>query len=131
MMLKILNSREKKRLADRLAAEYGTGLGIFDGYDVMEGGGDVWVASRECLTQDLSGLKVDSLGLQVVRGGVPTIHGVQMLFKSAKATELDESEAKTFLDGRPIGRTGKIMSYRGHPLGRAVEAEGGSMRSRD
>ncbi len=114
MMLKIMNTREVKKLAGQLADRYGVDPNLFDGLVLMRGGGDVWAASRECLQADLTGLTVDSIGLQIIRAGKPTVHGVQLLFETAEATELPEEDALTFIGGG-MNLEG-VVSYRRHPL---------------
>ena len=128
MKAKILNSREKRKLAGELSREYGTEANIFDGHELLQSGKDVWVASRGCLKQNLEGLRVDSLGLLLIRGGRPTIHGVQLLFKTADLTKLTEDEAKRFIVGEPVGKKGAVASYREHPLDLAEESPQGMKR---
>jgi hypothetical protein len=130
MMMRILNSREKKRLADALAKEYGTDPKLFDGLDVLESGRDVWVSSRACLMQDLKGLSVDSIGLQIIRDGAPTIHGVQLLFDGAKSHELAAGAAREFIDGKTVAGEGNLASYGGHMLDLAEETDGGIRRGK-
>jgi hypothetical protein len=117
MNLKILNSREKKRLAGDLAGRYAANNDVLDAYDVLAKGGDAWVASRGCLEADLGGLKVDSIGLQILRDGKPTINGVQLLFKGARGLDLSEHEAREYLSGKRPQDGRKVASYKGHPLG--------------
>jgi hypothetical protein len=128
MNLKILNSREKKRLGKELNAEYGVDQSLFEGYDVMQSSKDVWITTRKCLEQNLAGLKTDSIGLQVMRGGRPTIHGVQLLFGSAARIELPEKNAKLFIDGEQINGEGRVASYNRHPIDLAEAVTGGIKR---
>ncbi len=126
--MRVLNSRERKRLQESLSKEYGTPPKMFGGLELYEHGGGIWAATRECLTLDARGLAVDSAGLQVLRNGRPTIHGIQKFFREASMTELGEREAKTFIDGGAVECRAKIASYRGHPLDAAEESAGGKRR---
>jgi len=126
--MKVLNSRERKRLAESLTKEYGTPPKIFSGLELYEHGGGLWAATRECLTIDARGLKVDSLGLQVLRNGKPTIHGIQLLFREASATELSEPEAKKFMEGGSVECAARIAAYGGHPIDAAEESGSGKRR---
>jgi hypothetical protein len=130
MTYRILNSRGKRKLGRELAAGYGVDERLFDDYELIQSGGDVWVASRMCLTIELEGLNVESVGLQVLRDGAPTIHGVQLLFKTADLTELNEGQAKDFIGHKPVTKEGKVMSYRGHPLDIAVKMGQDSVKRR-
>jgi len=129
MKAKILNSRDKKRLALNLAEEYGVSKDLFAGLELYQIGGEIWAASRDCLTRELPGVRIDSAGLQVMRAGKPTIHGIQLLFKSAELTELTPEEAEAFIRGETIGKKGLIASYRRHPLALAKEKDGGMARA--
>ncbi|MFH1055919.1 MAG: hypothetical protein V1744_07510 [Candidatus Altiarchaeota archaeon] len=116
MKLRILNTREKKKLADELNLEYGLNKDTFNSLELLQDGGDFWLTTRQCLQQNLTGLNVDSLGLQIIRNGRPTIHGVELLFRNANMTELTEEEAHQFTHNKASGKVG-VLSYRGHPLG--------------
>jgi len=126
MNLKILNSREKKRIASDLARKYGVGENVLDGYDALSEGGSVWLTSRGCLEVGLGGLKVDSLGLQIMRDGVLTVHGVQLLLKSAPQVELTAKQAADFIAYKVVEKTGHVASYRNHPLDLAESTRGSS-----
>ncbi|MBD3387649.1 MAG: hypothetical protein GF416_01250 [Candidatus Altiarchaeales archaeon] len=115
MMLKILNSKEKKRIVESWTRDYGVDSRVLEGYVCLGMGGDLWITSEDCLKEDLEGMRLDSLGLQVMRGGKPTVHGIQLLFRSADMKELGEDAARKFIRGESSGCEG-IMSYRGVPL---------------
>jgi len=128
MTLRIMNSREKKKLAKELREEYGVKDTLFDGRELLQSNGDAWITTRECLQQNLEGLKIDSIGLQAIRGDTPTVHGVQLLFNTAELTELSEEEARRFTDGEPLNKKGRIMSYKKHPIDLAEKTEDGVKR---
>jgi hypothetical protein len=125
MMLKILNSRERKRLAEGLARDYGVDKCLFSGLDLLADGGNVWATARECLGEGLRGLKADSVGIQVLRDGTPTIYCVQLLFGSAPKIELSEEDAKSFIGGAAGAKEPGVAAYRGHPLDLAVRRPDG------
>jgi len=127
-MLKILNNKRVKNIAKELGKRYGVSQDLFDGFEVLSDGNDVWICSRECLEQDLEGLKAESMGLQVLRNKLPTVNGTQLLFESADMTELEMEEAFEFIKGKPIRNPGKIMSYRSHPLDLAGKTGDGTVR---
>jgi hypothetical protein len=128
-MMRVYNSREKKRLREELAERYGTPADIFAGYDILGDGKDVWMSTRECLDPGLAGLRIDSAGLQVMRGGRPTIHGIQLLFAGADLTELDADEAAAFIARKAVLKKGRVAAYRGHPLDLAKESADGMVRA--
>jgi len=128
MRRSVLNSREKRRMVDRLRQEYGVDEGVFLGFDMFLMGGDLWVSTRDCLLADTAGLRVDSVGLQLLRDGRPTVHGVQLFFKSAMMTELTEEQALAFIAGKAVNVNGRLVSYRGRPLDLARETAEGLRR---
>ncbi|MFH0861481.1 MAG: hypothetical protein V1875_00485 [Candidatus Altiarchaeota archaeon] len=130
MNLKILNSREKKKIAEKLSREYGGEDKMFGQHVLLQSGGDIWIVSRDCVELDLSRLKVDSLGLQVLRKWQPTIHGIQLLLKKSQMQELDKKEAMEFIKGKAVKKSGRIMSYRGKPIDAAEAVTGGYRRKK-
>jgi hypothetical protein len=116
MNSKILNSRDKKRLAEGLAAEYGVDAGLFQDFVLYQRGSETWACSRQCLELDLGGLNIDSIGILVLRDGRPTIHGIQLFFKTAKMTELTKEDAKVFITGSGAHGKRVIVSYKGIPI---------------
>ena len=130
MNLRILNNREKKKIAEELRGEYGVDEALFNGYEVLESNGSVWVTSRACLQANLDGLRIESIGLQVLRNGKPTVHGIQLLFTTADLTDLNEQEARDIIGGETVDREGRVMSYNGHPIERADEVKHGVFRAK-
>jgi hypothetical protein len=128
MNLKILNSREKKRIAVDLEMEYGVDKKVFDGCDILQSSHEIWMTTRKCLEQNLEGLTIDSIGLQIIRKGKPTIHAVQLLFRTAEKEELTENDAKKFINGETIPGKRTITSYKGHPIDLAECDMGGIKR---
>ena len=122
MSYKILNKKQRRTLEEKIHRDYGL-KNAFRGYEVLESSGIIIVTSREVLTQPLQGLDIKHLGLKAFQDGVPTVMGVQLLFREARMHELTEDEAREFIDGRPVGGAG-IQSYLDYPVDLAVEKNG-------
>ncbi|MBU0761752.1 MAG: hypothetical protein KKD39_01900 [Candidatus Altiarchaeota archaeon] len=129
MNTKILNSRERKKIMDGLALEYSLPHDAFHNLVFVKYGGDVWVATREVLSISLD-ISVDSVGLQLLRDGVPTVSALQTFFQGAEKTELTSVDAKKFVAGEIVSASGKVMAYHGHPLDLAKQEPGGVVRLR-
>ncbi len=115
MVVNALNSKQKRKIVEGLTSEYGVGNDVFRDFVVFEIGSDIWVASRQCFENDLDGLRIESVGLRVMREGVPTINGLQLLFKGASLTELTEEDAKAFISGGKVESKG-VLAYGGQPI---------------
>ena len=77
------------------------------GREMLQGYGEYFVTTRECLSLSLEGLKIDSIGLRVAtedHGKIhPTVHAVQLLYQTPKKTiELDEEQTKKFIKNQEI-----------------------------
>jgi len=130
MKHRVFNTADRRKLVSKLTMEYSVDESLFNGYELIGSCGNVWAVSRICLEQDLTGLKLDSVGLQVIRGGRPTIHGIQMFFKSAAMVELTRDEAIRFIAGGKVTKKGRIAAYRGHPVDAAEEYADGIKRKK-
>jgi|GEM_PF-5134672 len=129
--MRILNSRKKRREGKAFAKDFGMEGDVFAPYQAMEGSGELWIMTRECLDFDYDGFRVDSIGLRILHGKKPTISGVQLLLGGCgKSIEISEDDARDFIEGRDIDGQQRVAAYRGHPIDLAIKGEGTIKRAR-
>ena len=101
--LKILNTREKENLLKDVCEKFGTDAGQFKELVFMESENEIWVASKQCLMQDLGCFTVDSIGMLFARKNKQielTVNAVQMFCsKSSNTLNLGTENALTFIQG--------------------------------
>ena len=123
--LRILNTKERKELVRELEVGYDADLSILMEYQILKGDGKYFIVTRECLEQDLEGLRIDSIGLRLAteeKGKPkPTVHAVQLFYQKARKTiALDEQQTKEFIKNqeipteKPDGQY--IITYNNHPI---------------
>ncbi len=127
MRWEILNSRERKKLFQRLSAEYGISGGALDGVELAVRGGEVWAVTRDALSVEVNAI-VESFGLKLMRGGIPTVAGIQAFFATADRTSLSAVEARDFIDGKTVPGDGKIAFHGSSPIDLAEGAGSGLIR---
>jgi len=103
--LRILNSREKKRLIEALEGECQASFDSLKTLQILQGGSEYHATTTECLSINLQGLRIDSIGLRIARktkeGINSTIHATQLFIQNPRKTvELDENQAKEFIQNR-------------------------------
>ena len=100
--MRIQSSKEKRKLTEKLEAEYETHLD-FTGLEILYGDHEYFIVTRECLEQNLEGLTIDSLGLRLTVETQPTINAIQLFYKKTKKTiNLSEQEIQQFLKKQEI-----------------------------
>ncbi|MCX6695829.1 MAG: hypothetical protein NTU61_05990 [Candidatus Altiarchaeota archaeon] len=132
MRLKILNSRERKKLIGELGGRYDAELDS-DGLQILQGSREYYVTSDECLRQNLEGLRIDSIGLRLAvetkNGLEPTVNAIQLLYKNPKKTvELDQKQAVEFTKNRetetPNADGDYIATHQKKPIDAATVKQG-------
>ncbi|MBD3261355.1 MAG: hypothetical protein GF334_06655 [Candidatus Altiarchaeales archaeon] len=116
MKAKILNSRQKKKMLDKLHKKYALDSSELRSLVFYADEREVWVAAECCLKQNLQDLNIQSIGLKLLSNGKPTIAAIQAFFKEADKTQLSEIEGKLFIETGKTNKKGKIMAYRDHPI---------------
>lgn len=116
MKYAILNSRQKRRLEKDLQKAYGTPLKIFDQVELLEWGGEILAVTREMLEFNWCDYQIESMGLEIIRDGKPTVAGIQLFFGESMMEDVDFKTAKDFINGKAIKSREKIISYMGKPI---------------
>ena len=119
MHYKILTSREKKRVLQRIQEQWGCKTdNIEDFVFLLTGKMDLYVATREIFDIDLKKLRVNSMGLYFadLRENAPrlSIEGSQLIGPFAKKNiiELEEREAINWLKGSDLeNKEGDLSEY--------------------
>lgn len=127
MILKPLNSRQKRRLNTEMSEAYGIKGDFLSGFEAFKDGDHTFICSRECLETDLEGFNVESIGLKAISHGLPTISCSQLLFTEGLSKGLDLESAQIFIGWGCVLGDSKIASYMGHPLDIA-QTDGKSIR---
>ena len=119
MHYKILTSREKKRVLQRIEQQWGCKTGqIEDFVFLLTGKMDLYLATREIFDIGLKKLRVNSMGLYFaeLRENAPrlSIEGSQIIGPFAKKNiiELEQKEAILWLKGNDLeGKEGNLSDY--------------------
>jgi len=119
MHYKILTSREKKRVLQRIERQWGCKTdAIEDFVFLLTGKMDLYLATREIFDIDIKKLRVNSMGLYFadLRENAPrlSIEGSQLIGPFAKKNiiELEEKEAIDWLKGSDLeGKEGDLSEY--------------------
>jgi hypothetical protein len=129
MKYEILNTREKKRIIEALQREYKLSTESFSNLAFVKKEDEIWVTTPHVLSLQISEIP-KSFGLQLMRSGVPTIAAVQLFFSSCEKTELPIDDAEKFIEGETVNASGKIASYKGHPIDITQKDKNGIKRLR-
>ena len=104
--LRIMNSREAKRLRQMIEAQWGEGTsphGVF----LQNNSGKVYLASSDLSRLDLEKLRIESVGAYIAEVGEDirlSIEGSQLIGPSAtrNVAEVSEEDAKSWLKGQDL-----------------------------
>ena len=129
--LKILNTRELKKLREHIVAEFGTFLKNDYAY-LQNDKGKIFLINKDLSRIELKNLKIDRIGLYFAESKDQQIRlskeGAQLLFTEAKGkvervVSLDQKEAELYFQGREVEKdlTGEsrsiILKYQDQILG--------------
>lgn len=138
MGLRILNKVEKNEILSALETRFGWTKEIFDDFGFLQSSDKIWICSKECLKDYVTGLKIETIGLLFARKGYqrdvkPTTNIVQLFGKhtTKNMVSLTDEQTYTFLHGLDIDTVstdasdGYVIVHRGEDyLGVAILRDG-------
>lgn len=109
MGLRILNKVEREEALGALETRFGWKKELFEDFGFLQSSDKIWICSKECLKDYVSGLKIETIGLLFARKGYqrdvkPTTNIVQLFGKhtTKNVVELTDEQTYTFLHGLDI-----------------------------
>lgn len=117
MSLRRVVGEERRLLLNGLAEEYGFDAEALEEHETLEYEGGIWAVSPAVIGLPLRKLRVESVGILLVRGSTPTVAALQ-LFARTKRDDitLSEADAISFIDRKPVSvdaRDGVHVAFHG------------------
>lgn len=114
MILKILNSRQKKKLCKKLGLEVTLRKDALSSNEILRKKNDYWLVGRTALETKMQGLEIESLGLKIITNKKPTVAGLQYAFESDMAKDIGKQEGLDLISNGE--QKPGLYSYRGKLL---------------
>jgi hypothetical protein len=117
MSLRRVVGEERRLLLAGLVEGYGFDAEALEGYETLEYEEGVWVVSPAVIGLPLRKLRVESVGILLVRESTPTVAALQLFARpKGDAITLSEADASAFIDRKTVAveaRDGVHVAFHG------------------